>query len=106
MHGAYLGAILVALIGLGAIDFRFKLAVFANPIRAFATVFLGVAAFLVWDLIGIAAHVFFPTADAYSLGFQLLPGMQVEEPFFLTLLCYNVLVIYAAAVRRASKGRS
>ena len=108
MSGAYAAALLVSLAGMLTIDRRLGLVVFAAPRRALAVLAVGVAFFLLWDLAGIGAGVFFRGPGEYLTGLQLAPELPVEEALFLTLLCHVTLCLYVAAQRwlqaRAGRG--
>ncbi|MEY4743122.1 MAG: hypothetical protein RIR34_461 [Actinomycetota bacterium] len=103
MPGAYLIALLVSLAGLVLADFRWRLALFENTKRTLATLGFGVASFLFWDLLGIGFGVFFEGTSRYLVGISVLPEVPLEELFFLTLLCYTLLLSYLAFAR-ATKG--
>jgi lycopene cyclase domain-containing protein len=55
---------------------------------------IGVAVFLVWDIIGIALGIFFRGNAPHLSGLLMGPELPVEELFFLILLCYNTLLVY------------
>lgn len=96
----YLTALVVSIAGLVGIDHRHRLAFFAG--RGWAAglaVVLGVVVFLVWDVVGIAAGVFFQGPGPFQSGVMLGPELPLEELFFLTLLCYSSLLAYAASER-------
>jgi lycopene cyclase domain-containing protein len=96
----YLLALLGAVLGTGALDWRHKLAVFGGaPWRTAAIVGIGVTFFLVWDVVGIAEGVFFRGSGPWMTGLLLGPELPVEELFFLILLCYSTLVSYLMASR-------
>jgi lycopene cyclase domain-containing protein len=103
MPGAYLIALVVSLAGLTAADYRWRLALFENSKRTLATIGLGVASFLIWDLLGIGFGVFFEGRSPYLLGINVLPQVPLEELFFLTLLCYTLLLSYLG-FSRVTKG--
>ena len=103
MPGAYLIALLVSLAGLTLADFRWRLALFQNSKRTLATLGLGVASFLIWDLLGIGFGIFFKGDSPHLLGIDILPQVPLEEFFFLTLLCYTLLLSHLA-FSRATKG--
>lgn len=105
MRGLYLAGLLVSIAGLGYADFRWRLAMFLAPARAAVTLAVSVSVFLAWDLLGVTAGVFFPGQETYSLGVQVYPGVQVEEPFFLLLLCYCTLLVFESLSRAAARGR-
>lgn len=91
---AYLGALALSLIGMGLIDFKHKLALFASPIKTLVAVGAPVILLLGIDLIGIALGIFFRGQTAFLSGILLAPELPLEEVFFLTLLCYTTLVVY------------
>ena len=90
----YLAALTVSLLGMGLIDFKHKLALFAQPIRAAITIFVAVAVFLIWDLVGISLGIFFRGQGPYLTGITIAPELPIEEVFFLTLLSYTILISY------------
>lgn len=94
MEWAYLTGILVGIIGMAIIDWRYKLAFWRNRRRTVMTVLVAMAIFAVWDALGIMLGVFQHGGSRYSLPFTIAPEFPVEELFFLCLLCYCTLVIY------------
>lgn len=104
MRGIYLAGLLVSLAGLAYADFRWRLALFLAPARAIVTLVISVSVFLAWDLLGVTAGVFFPGQETFSLGLQIYPGVQLEEPFFLILLCYCTLLAFEALSRKDKAG--
>jgi len=60
---------------------------------------IGVGFFLYWDVVGIAQGVFFRGAGPYQTGVLIGEELPLEEVFFLTLLCYVLLLSYLATVR-------
>lgn len=98
--GAYLIGLLVSLAGLGFLDWRYRVALFADARRTLATVGIGVAAFLVWDLAGVGLGIFFRGEAPYLTGIQVAPEVPLEEVFFLTLLVYQTLLLWLALSRR------
>ena len=100
----YLVALVVSLTGLGLLDHTHKLALFAGKIwQTLVTVAVGVVFFLVWDVAGIAAGVFFRGPGPYQTGILIGPELPLEEVFFLTLLCYVILLSYLAVERRMGR---
>jgi len=97
---AYLGALLVSIAGLGLLDRRYRVAVFAQPRRALATLGIGVAVFLAWDIVGVGLGIFFRGGAEYMTGVQLAPEVPLEELFFLILLTYQTLLLWRAASGR------
>ena len=100
----YLVALVVSLTGLGLLDYTHKLALFAGKVwQTLVTVAVGVVFFLVWDVAGIAAGVFFRGPGPYQTGILIGPELPLEEVFFLTLLCYVILLSYLALERRMGR---
>jgi len=110
---SYLAALLVSIAGMVVLDRRFGLFFWRDARRASIVLPLGVAFFLVWDVFGIALGIFFRGQTSFMTGVLLGPELPIEEVFFLTLLCYNTMNAYGAAVlllerrrvRRAALGR-
>lgn len=100
MQWAYLISLVVAILCMGLIDRRYKLAFWHDRHRTIATLAIAVGIFIVWDLLGIGLQIFFHGNSNYSLPFTLLPEFPVEELFFLVLLCYTTLIIYLGAAKR------
>lgn len=95
MNLLYLAALLVALTGMVVLDVRFRLFFRAAPVRAAIVMVVGIAFFLVWDLAGIGAGVFFRGQHPGVLtGILLAPELPLEEVFFLALLCYTTMNAY------------
>lgn len=96
---AYLGALAVSLGGLAVLDRRFRLAFWADWRRAALTVGLGVVGFLLWDVAGLVLGIFARGESPWMTGLLLAPDLPVEEAVFLTLLCYNALLVWRGAER-------
>ncbi|MEN9715696.1 MAG: hypothetical protein RJA35_1163 [Actinomycetota bacterium] len=94
MQGWYLAALLVSLGCLTLIDYRFKLALFFQARRTLATLAIALAAYLIWDLIGVNTGVFFEGENNLMIGIDVLPQIPLEEPIFLVLLSYTILLIF------------
>jgi lycopene cyclase domain-containing protein len=103
MQWAYLGALAISLGGLGLLDWRYRVAVFAQPRRALLTVAIGVVFFLLWDAAGIGLGIFFRGDGPYMTGVLLAPELPVEEVFFLTLLVYQTLLLWRYFERRHAR---
>lgn len=99
MQFAYLGFLLVSLMGLSFIDYRYKIALWVHPARTLKTLGIAIAVFVVWDLLGIVLGIFFHGGSQYSLPVRLLPEFPIEELFFLLLLTYVTLLIYVKGAR-------
>lgn len=105
MNIVYLG-ILVAAIGcMVLIDRRFRLFFWKDRRRAVAVSAIGLAFFLAWDLLGIGLGIFSRGETAFMTGILLAPELPVEEPFFLTFLCYLTMVLVGGIDLIASRAR-
>lgn len=103
MTFAYLGILILSLLGLGAIDFRSKLALFVYPLRTTLTLLAGILFFLIWDVVGIALGIFFKGQTQLLTGVMLAPEVPLEEIFFLAVLCYTTLLTWIGLSRRFHK---
>lgn len=99
----YLSFLLISILGLGAIDYRHRLALWVAPLPALFTLAISVAFFLVWDVVGIANGVFFRGDAPHLTGILIAPELPIEEVFFLVLLSYTTLIFYTALTKRVSK---
>ncbi len=90
----YLIALILSILGVGLLDFTHKLALFVDARATLLAVTNSVAVFLVWDIVGIINGIFFRGDAPHLSGILLAPELPLEEVFFLTLLCYNTLVVY------------
>ena len=99
MNLLYLAGLLVALTGMVVLDVRFRLFFAVAPRRAAVVLATGIAFFLLWDLAGIGLGVFFRGNPDVLTGLQLAPELPVEELFFLALLCYSTMNLYAVATQ-------
>lgn len=99
MSGLYLAALLVSLSGLGVIDWRYRVALFAQTRRTLAAVGIAVAFFLAWDLVGVGLGIFFIGDAPYLTGLVVAPEVPVEEIFFLILLTYQALLLWLGCER-------
>ena len=101
MGFVYLAGLAVSLTGMVVLDRRFGLFFWRDVRRASIVFVVGLALFLVWDVIGIAAGVFFRGETQFLTGLQLAPELPVEEPVFLALLIYTGMNVFGALSRRA-----
>ena len=97
MGALYLVALGISLFGMAMLDRRFTLFFWRDAGRAFVTLLIGVVFFLIWDIVGIDAGVFFRGETSFMTGIQIAPELPLEEVFFLTLLCYLTMNLLAAA---------
>jgi lycopene cyclase domain-containing protein len=99
----YLAALLVSLTGMVLLDRRHTLFFWADSRRATIVLTTGVLFFLVWDLTGITNGVFFRGEGLWMTGILLAPELPLEEVFFLTLLCYMTMNVFAALTKVVTK---
>lgn len=99
----YLAALLVSLGGLTLLDWRHRIAVFAEPRRALLTIAAGIVVFLLWDAAGIGLGIFFRGDAPYMTGVLLAPELPLEELFFLALLVYQTLLLWRWLERRRER---
>ena len=92
-------ALLISLFGMVTLDRRFRLFFVADARRAAMVLGIGVAFFLIWDLVGIGAGVFFRGETVFMTGLQIAPELPLEEVFFLILLCYLTMNVVAGVER-------
>ncbi|WP_127791975.1 lycopene cyclase domain-containing protein [Agromyces sp. LHK192] len=103
-------ALLLASIGcMVLLDRRFTLFLWRAPRRAAATLAIGLAFLVCWDLAGIAMGIFLHTPNEITTGLMLAPHLPLEEVVFLLFLCYLSMVLYEGSLRvfavRSSRGR-
>ncbi len=96
---SYLAFLVVSILGLLAIDYRYKIALSSQPKRTLKVIAIAVGIFVVWDLLGIVLGIFFHGGSEYSLPVRILPEFPIEELFFLVLLTYVTLLIYLKGAR-------
>jgi lycopene cyclase domain-containing protein len=101
----YLAALLVALFGMVMLDRRFRLFFWADARRAAVVLVVGLAFFVTWDLFGIGLGIFFRGETAFMTGLQVAPELPVEELFFLALLVYVTMNLYAFFGRSLSASK-
>ncbi|GAA3588921.1 hypothetical protein GCM10022198_10850 [Klugiella xanthotipulae] len=103
MPGVYLALLLITLGCMVILDWRYRLFFWRGPVRAAATLILGVVFLGVWDALGIGLGIFFRGDSPLLAGLTLAPEFPVEEVFFLVLLCYLTMNLYVAATRLLSR---
>lgn len=95
----YLGALLISTGCMLLIDWRYRLFLFNDPIRAAVVLVLGTVFFLFWDLAGISLGIFLHGPGPYMTGVMLGPELPLEELFFLLFLCQVTMVLVLGAQR-------
>ena len=106
MSFVYLGALLVSLAGVVAIDLRFRLFVGRDPRSAAIVLAAGVLFFLAWDLAGIGLGIFLRGSGPFMTGVLLAPELPLEEPVFLLFLCEITMVLVLGADKLLAGRRS
>lgn len=96
---AYLAALLASIAGIAIIDWRWRLFVAVDHVRALVVLAVGVLFFSLWDAVGIATGLFFRGETPYMTGWLIAPDFPVEELFFLLLLCWTTMVAWQAGAR-------
>jgi lycopene cyclase domain-containing protein len=91
----YLAALAVSLTGMVTLDRRFHLFFWRGPVRAAVILVVGIAFFLVWDVFGITLGIFFRGETSFMTGILVGPELPLEEVFFLCLLCYFAMNLFA-----------
>lgn len=99
MSLAYLGAIALAALGVGAIDARWRIALFHDARRALVAVGATAAVMVLLDLAAIATGNFRLGESPWMTGLEVLPHLPIEELAFLLFLAYVSLVAFGGAER-------
>lgn len=102
MKGAYLLFIIIVMLCLFLVDYRYKLVYFSQKKQAVRSVFVAVCLFIVWDLLGIILRIFYIGSSNHLLGLRI-GQFPLEELFFLTLLCYQSLLVFRYLQTRGKK---
>ena len=105
MGAIYLTALLVSLGCMLLLDWRFRFFFWRDAVAATIVTVVGLAFFLVWDVAGIAAGIFFRGEAAIATGIVLAPELPLEEPVFLIFLVVCTMVLYGGAVRLLERRR-
>ena len=99
MSWLYLLCLLVSLGCMVLLDRRFRLFLFADARRGALVLGVGVAFFLLWDLVAIGLGFYGRGQGEALSGVELLPHLPVEELVFITFLCYLTMVLYGLFTR-------
>lgn len=94
MNFLYVSGLLFSLCCLLYMDYKYRLAFFVDSKRTVFVIIISVLFFLLWDGVGIARGVFFVGENSVTTGIHLAPELPLEEPIFLTLLCYSTLLLW------------
>jgi len=91
---AYGAALLGSTACMAVLDARFRLVLWREGRRSLIVLAIGIAFFLVWDLIAIAQNFYHRGESEAMTGIMLAPELPVEELLFITFLCYVTLVLH------------
>jgi len=100
----YLAALLFSLMGMVLLDRRFGLFFWSDARRAAIVLPAGVLFFLLWDFAGIGLGIFFRGPSPLVTGILVAPEVPLEEIFFLTLLCYLTMNVFAGVTTLLMRG--
>lgn len=103
MSVLYLLGLSVSISGMLVLDRRFRLFFWRDGRRATVVYVVGLAVFLIWDVLGIRAGIFFRGETRILTGLQLAPELPIEEVFFLTLLILSAMNLFGAGERWAER---
>jgi lycopene cyclase domain-containing protein len=90
----YLATVLASIVCVALVDRRWRLAVWARTGRAFGVLAVGVAVFLVWDVVALDRGFYSRGGSRFMTGIEVWPGLPLEEVFFVLFLCYLTLVLH------------
>lgn len=105
MPGLYLLALLVSIGCMLLLDRRFRLFFWHDAIAATIVTAVGLIAFLLWDIAGIAAGIFLRGDSAIATGVVLAPELPLEEPVFLLFLVLCTMIVFTGAHRLLTRRR-
>lgn len=94
---AYLATVLASTGCVALVDRRWRLVVWSRAGRAAVVLPLGVAVFLVWDLLALDRGFYRRGGAEVMTGIDVAPGLPLEEVFFVLFLCYLTLVLHRGA---------
>lgn len=106
MELAYATALVVSGGCMALLDARYRLVLWRDRRRSLVTLAVGIALFLLWDVIAIALGFYHRGESEAMTGLMLAPELPVEELLFISFLCYITLVFHGlvslALTRNAS----
>jgi lycopene cyclase domain-containing protein len=83
---SYALGLLLAITGVGMLDWHGKLAFWYDRKRTLLTVATALVVFIIWDVLGITFDIFRDGDSPYTLSIFLMPQFPVEELLFLFLI--------------------
>lgn len=90
----YLLAIVGSLLCMGLVDRRWRLFLFGHARSALVVVAVGVAYFLLWDLVAIERGMYVRGESPAMTGIEIAPELPVEEIVFIVFLSYITMVFH------------
>src|SRR3954467_11604810 len=90
----YLTTLVLGLACMVATDRRWRLVLWADPVRGVVVLSAGMAVFVAWDLAALHLDLYQPGDSTVATGVEVAPGLPVEELFFIGFLCYLSLVLH------------
>ena len=106
MSWLYLLTVVGSTAGVGLVDHRWRLCLFARPARTVVVVAAGVGFFLAWDLVAIGLDVYRRGESSAMTGIEVARDLPLEEVLFVLFLCYLTLVLHrllATVLDRATR---
>jgi lycopene cyclase domain-containing protein len=97
----YLGALVLGIGCMIALDWRFRLFFWHHARGAWIVTAVSIAVLLIADVAGIVMGLFLRGSSDFATGVEIAPHMPLEEPVFLAFLVLNTAVLYTGAVRLA-----
>lgn len=102
----YLGSVIGATLCMALVDLRWRLFLFARPVKALFVLAAGFSFFLVWDLVALELAVYRRGESPAMTGIEVLPELPLEELFFILFLCYLTMVLHCLVLRALDRRRS
>lgn len=99
MTWVYLACLLVSLSGMVLLDLRWRLFLFARPLRGLLTLMAGLLLFLLADIVSIARGFYGRGQSPALSGIEISPHLPVEEIVFIVFLCYLTMVLHGLVTR-------
>ena len=90
----YLLSILGSGLCMGLVDRRWRLFLFDRPRRALLLLTVGLAYFLLWDVVAIGLGIYHRGESEAMTGIEVAPELPLEELFFIVFLCYITMVFH------------
>jgi lycopene cyclase domain-containing protein len=90
----YLATLVLGLVCMVATDRRWRLVLWADPVRGLVVLGAGIAVFVAWDLAALHLDLYRSGDSTVATGAEVAPGLPVEELFFIGFLCYLSLVLH------------